>query len=150
MATLTIIKDDKFVSVDGVGLILDAVVLPANVHAIQWDGSAGWVEYNDGTANVTIDSISAYSTITDDHATKKTANETAAAKAVSDKAAADKLAQDEQTALHATYGWKRQYDETTSYASVGDQLDQQYKDAVNGTTTWKDGIAAVKAAHPKP
>jgi hypothetical protein len=47
-------------------------------------------------------------------------------------------------------GGKDNNDETTSYASVGDQLDQQYQDAVNGTTTWKDGIAAVKAAHPKP
>ena len=38
----------------------------------------------------------------------------------------------------------------TIYASVGDQLDMQYKDAINGTTTWKDHIAAVKAKYPKP
>lgn len=38
----------------------------------------------------------------------------------------------------------------TIYASVGDQLDMQYKDAVNGTTTWKDHVAAVKAKYPKP
>ena len=38
----------------------------------------------------------------------------------------------------------------TVYASIGDQLDMQYKDAVNGTTTWKDHIAAVKAKYPKP
>jgi len=38
----------------------------------------------------------------------------------------------------------------TIYASIGDQLDMQYKDAVNGTTTWKDHIAAVKAKYPKP
>ena len=38
----------------------------------------------------------------------------------------------------------------TIYASVGDQLDMQYKDAVNGTTTWKDHIAKVKADNPKP
>lgn len=139
MATLTIVKDDKFVSVDGVGLILDAVVLPANVHAIQWNGSAGWVEYNDGTDNEAISSIDAYSTITNDHATKKAANETAA----SEEATA-------RTALESTYQWKRLNDETNSYASIGDQLDQQYHDAVNGTNTWKDGIAAVKAAHPKP
>ena len=49
MATLTIIKDDKFVERDGTGVTLDAVVLPDNVHAIQWNGSTGWVEYNDGT-----------------------------------------------------------------------------------------------------
>jgi len=38
----------------------------------------------------------------------------------------------------------------TIYASVGDQLDMQYKDSVNGTTTWKDHVAAVKAKYPKP
>ena len=38
----------------------------------------------------------------------------------------------------------------TIYASIGDQLDMQYKDAVNGTTTWKDHVAAVKAKYPKP
>ena len=38
----------------------------------------------------------------------------------------------------------------TIYASVGDQLDMQYKDAENGTTTWKDHVAAVKAKYPKP
>ena len=38
----------------------------------------------------------------------------------------------------------------TIYASIGDQLDMQYKDAINGTTTWKDHIAAVKAKYPKP
>ena len=38
----------------------------------------------------------------------------------------------------------------TIYASVGDQLDMQNKDAVNGTTTWKDHVAAVKAKYPKP
>ena len=38
----------------------------------------------------------------------------------------------------------------TIYASIGDQLDMQYKDAVNGTTTWKDHVAALKAKYPKP
>ena len=37
-----------------------------------------------------------------------------------------------------------------AYASTGDQLDMQYHDAVDGSTTWKDHVAAVKAAHPKP
>ena len=37
-----------------------------------------------------------------------------------------------------------------AYASIGDQLDQQYLDAVNGTTTWKDAIAQVKSDNPKP
>ena len=45
---------------------------------------------------------------------------------------------------------KYQSDRAAAYASVGDQLDMQYWDAVNGTTTWKDHVAKVKADHPKP
>lgn len=37
-----------------------------------------------------------------------------------------------------------------AYGNLGDQLDMQYHDAVDGTTTWKDHVAAVKAEHPKP
>ena len=37
-----------------------------------------------------------------------------------------------------------------AYASITDQLDQQYWDAVNGTTTWKDAVAKVKSDNPKP
>ena len=37
-----------------------------------------------------------------------------------------------------------------AYGSIGDQLDMQYWDAVNGTTTWKDHIAQVKSDNPKP
>ena len=32
-----------------------------------------------------------------------------------------------------------------AYASIGDQLDMQYKDLVNGTTEWKDHISKVKS-----
>jgi|TARA_R110000796_G_scaffold64446_2_gene149335 hypothetical protein len=140
MTTLTIIKDDGFVKVDGYGIQpIDCSSLAANIHAIQFDGTNGHVEYNDGTNNEAITSISAYSAITDLWTSTKAtvdAEESEAATA--------------QTNLEATYGWKRQYDETTKYATIGDQLDQQYKDAVNGTTTWKDAITAVKSAHPKP
>ena len=37
-----------------------------------------------------------------------------------------------------------------AYGSIAEQLDMQYWDAVNGTTTWKDHIAQVKADNPKP
>ena len=36
-----------------------------------------------------------------------------------------------------------------AYPSIQDQLDMMYKDEVNGTTTWKDAIAKVKADYPK-
>jgi len=38
----------------------------------------------------------------------------------------------------------------SAYASIQDQLDMQYWDSVNGTTTWKDHIAQVKSDNPKP
>ncbi len=37
-----------------------------------------------------------------------------------------------------------------AYPSIQDQLDMQYWDSVNGTTTWKDAIAKVKSDNPKP
>ena len=36
------------------------------------------------------------------------------------------------------------------YGSIADQLDMQYWDAVNGTTTWQDHVAQVKTDNPKP
>jgi len=44
----------------------------------------------------------------------------------------------------------KQYIEDRVYPSIQEQLDMQYWDAVNGTTTWKDAIAQVKADNPKP
>lgn len=35
------------------------------------------------------------------------------------------------------------------YPSLQEQLDMQYWDSVNGTTTWQDAINAVKAKYPK-
>ena len=35
-----------------------------------------------------------------------------------------------------------------AYPSMVDQLDMQYWDGINGTTTWADAIQAVKDAHP--
>ena len=57
----------------------------------------------------------------------------------------------EVTRLQAEYDAKKyQRDRVTSYPSIQDQLDMQYWDQVNGTTTWKDAIAKVKADNPKP
>ena len=42
-----------------------------------------------------------------------------------------------------------QRDRKAEYLSIGDQLDMQYKDLINGTTTWKDHVAKVKSDNPK-
>jgi hypothetical protein len=38
----------------------------------------------------------------------------------------------------------------TAYGDLGDQLDMQYHDNVDGTTTWKDHVAKVKTDNPIP
>tara|TARA_R110000850_G_scaffold76355_1_gene165778 strand:- start:28 stop:282 length:255 start_codon:yes stop_codon:yes gene_type:complete len=42
-----------------------------------------------------------------------------------------------------------QRDREVAYPAMADQLDMQYWDQVNGTTTWKDAIAKVKTDNPK-
>ena len=37
-----------------------------------------------------------------------------------------------------------------AYPAITDQLDMQYWDKKNGTTTWVDAIAKVKSDNPKP
>lgn len=44
----TIIKNDAFVSVDGVAFFgLPLFGIPEDVHAVQWHGDSGWIEYVD-------------------------------------------------------------------------------------------------------
>ena len=42
-----------------------------------------------------------------------------------------------------------QYQRDRQYPDLGEQLDMQYWDEVNGTTKWKDTIAKIKADNPK-
>ena len=44
----------------------------------------------------------------------------------------------------------KQYQRDRVYPSIGEQLDMQYWDKVNGTTTWEDAVAKVKLDNPKP
>jgi len=37
----------------------------------------------------------------------------------------------------------------SEYPTWQDQMDMQYKDLLNGTTTWKDAVAKVKSDNPK-
>ena len=45
---------------------------------------------------------------------------------------------------------KYQRDRAAAYPSLADQLDMQYWDKKNGTTTWVDAVAKVKSDNPKP
>ena len=41
-------------------------------------------------------------------------------------------------------------DREEAYGPVGEQMDMMYRDALNGTTEWKDHVANVKASTTKP
>jgi hypothetical protein len=52
--------------------------------------------------------------------------------------------------LQAEYDAKQyQRDRVAEYPSIQEQMDMQYWDAINGTTTWQDAINAVKTKYPK-
>ena len=53
-----------------------------------------------------------------------------------------------QVELRTAYDAK-EYQRDRIYPSIQDQLDMQYWDNVNGTTTWKDAVAKVKSDNPK-
>ena len=56
-----------------------------------------------------------------------------------------------QAELKTAYDAKQyQRDRKKAYPDIGDQLDMQYHDKKDGTTTWEDAVQAVKDAHPKP
>ena len=38
----------------------------------------------------------------------------------------------------------------SAYGDIGNQLDMQYHDSVDGTSTWKDHVAKVKTDNPIP
>jgi hypothetical protein len=62
---LTIIPVDGSVGEDGKfynGLNLNACTIPANVHALQWDGVAGWIEFNEPIPNEEITALPSWAT----------------------------------------------------------------------------------------
>ena len=60
--------------------------------------------------------------------------------------------QEVETAMIADGGQSAKYAQyrAAAYPSIADQLDMQYHDGVDSTTTWADAIAAVKTKYAKP
>ena len=105
-------------------------IVDNNIHAIQWDGTSGEIEYKDNTPNATISDISSYGFETT-FATEKQAMTDAEAQAEADRIA------------NMTYADKR----VVEYPSIGDQLDDIYHNGIDG---WKSTITAIKNKYPKP
>ena len=127
-----IVKEDRVVIIDGEGLNFD-FNLPSNVWAIQWNGTTGEIEFNDGSPNEVITDFSAYQSFVDGHATEK--------QRLADVATQE--ATDAEAAL--TYADRRK----AKYDALN-QFEMQFDDAANSTTTWVDAINAIKAEFPKP
>ena len=104
-------------------------IVNSNIHAIQWNGSKGTIEYNDGTANEDITDISSYDFETL-FATEKQTIVDAEAKAETDRIAA------------MTYADKRQ----AEYPIIAEQLDDIYHNGIEG---WKTTIKVIKDKYPK-
>jgi len=129
---VTIVKEDRVVRIDGEGINFD-FALADNIWAVQWNGTTGEVEHNDGTANREITDFAEFQGLVDGYNAEKQrlADEEA-------KAEADRIS-------NMTYADKR----AEEYPPLEAQADMQYWDAVNGTTTWVDAVTAVKEKYPK-
>ena len=67
---------------------------------------------------------------------------------------ANKDSQPTDDELNAAYiAWKNEneykYKRENAYPDWKTQMDMQYWDSINGTTTWKDAIKAIKDKYPK-
>jgi hypothetical protein len=62
----------------------------------------------------------------------------------------DQAVEDRKNSILNDYNFGYIQARQEAYGSVQDQLDMQYWDGVNGTTTWADHIEQVKADNPKP
>ena len=77
MATLTVVKEDNVISVDGDGRVGE-YTFPSNLWAIQWDGSTGHAEWTDGPNTVIeADDVAGYITAWEANAPDAVAEPTA-------------------------------------------------------------------------
>jgi hypothetical protein len=126
---VTIVKEDRVVMVDGHTLNFD-FTMADNIWAIQWNGSVGEVEYNDGTPNLELDTFSEYQYVVDAYTQEKQRLEIEIAQADSDRIA------------NMTYADKR----AEEYPEVVDQLDDIFHNGIEG---WKVTIQGIKDKYPK-
>jgi hypothetical protein len=129
MANIIYLKDGENsksqLIIDGVQVDSSDYGVATNIHAIQWNGSKGEIEYNDGKSNEEITDISSFDFETK-HSAEKKAIEDAEATAIANR----------------TYAEKRQVE----YPAIADQLDDIYHNGIDG---WKTTIKAVKDKYPK-
>lgn len=64
---VTIVPGDTYVAVNGIGFSDIDVTLSEDIHAVQWDGDSGWIEYKENggvkPANQTITDLSQFDSV---------------------------------------------------------------------------------------
>lgn len=97
---LTIVPIDKVVIVDGVAIHdIDMLGIDPDVHAVQFDGNGGWIEYKDGN-NEPIQSVSQFQTIISRHASALAEEQAKAADPYYGMSPEEKLAAVKQAKVH--------------------------------------------------
>ena len=130
MSVVTVVVADKTMTIDGDPMSFD-LGLDDNILAIQWDGSKGHIEYNDGTPNKDITEFPELESLTAKHAQAKIDAE---AKSVAD----EKKRVDARTWEENRYA---------NYPAIQEQLDDIYHNGIDG---WKATIKVTKDKYPKP
>lgn len=133
MTTLTIIPDDKIVVVDDIVVVFDFEI-DSDIHAVQWNGTEGHIEYKSGKQPLILSDIDDYQSYVSLHAEEKIKHDQANIQAE----------QDEQNKT-PLYIRNRQEE----YGEYGEQLDMIFWDRKNGTETWQNHIDTVKNKYPK-
>ena len=122
MSVVTVVVEDKTMCIDGDPMSFD-LGLDDNIWAIQWDGSKGHIEYNDGSPNKDITEFPELESLIAKHK----------------QAAIDYL----KICEPVTYEEFR----VRNYPMMEDQLDDLYHNGIDG---WKSTIKSIKDKFPKP
>jgi hypothetical protein len=128
---IQVVVEDRVVSIDGEGMNFDFVV-DSGIWAIQWNGTVGEVEYNDGRPNSPITSFVEYQHLIDGHATEKASKEALAIQVETDRVA------------NLTYQEKR----AAAYPPMQDYLDGIVKGDTAQVDQYISDCLAVKALYP--
>ena len=137
---LTILKDDDVVIVDSVGAKVSCKEIPAYVHAIQWDGARGHIEFKhapDGShvANVPIQHVENYAFLIDRWRVAR-----------SEAAIADKEFAARHAESQAEFARKLK-DHEAARSAIAEQADEQSAALEDERVQLRDRLSQLESSH---
>jgi len=141
---LSIIPIDQAVYIDGFCIHFDFDINDS-IHAVQWDGISGHIEYKDGEKQKIIDNVDEFQNIIDFHKAKRTVIDEQ--NRIKDKG--EKIKKKDRGAFKQTYIYLRQ----TGYPRIADQLDMLWHSMESGeiqkAEAFYNALRSVKDKYPK-